>query len=160
MNNVYLSGTLERIINTKTVNTKNGNKTVTIFTLKCTEDKNSEYIKCEAWDASAEIIANLQVGSFVFGFGRIKNNSWQDKTTNKTVYDTVVAVKHLAKLDIRAVKKNDVVPAVQDAVATQQAPQQVQQPVQQAVQQVPQYVQQPQNQNVVPESVTSNEIPF
>lgn len=101
MNDVYLTGTVERKFPIKNLSTKNGKETHVIkFTMKCPNGKSSEYVACEAWGGTAKTVDSAGVGAVLFGRGSIRNNAYEGK--NGKVYEQLVSLRNVAVLSLTA----------------------------------------------------------
>lgn len=57
-----------------------------------------EYYDFKAWSPAREVLAGLTDGQKILISGQLDRESWKDKTTDKTVYKTVVLVNTIAEL--------------------------------------------------------------
>lgn len=102
MNDVYLTGTLERKFPMRTITMKKGGESYVVkFTLKCPNGKSSEYITCEAWGGTAKTVDAANNGAILFARGSIRNNSYEGK--NGKVFEQLVSVRNVGELNISAV---------------------------------------------------------
>lgn len=57
-----------------------------------------EYYDIKAWGQARDTLAGISDGSKIIVSGSLDRESWKDKTTEKTVYKTVVLVSTIAEL--------------------------------------------------------------
>jgi single-stranded DNA-binding protein len=57
-----------------------------------------EYFDLKAWAQARDALAGLSDGARIIVSGSLDRESWKDKTTEKTVYKTVVLVNTIAEL--------------------------------------------------------------
>lgn len=70
-------------------------------------EREADFINCQAWRGTAEVIANnLNKGSLIGVEGRIQTRNYQDND-NKTVYITEVVVDTVTFLEPRAESQNN-----------------------------------------------------
>lgn len=70
-------------------------------------EREADFINCQAWRGTAEVIANnLNKGSLIGVEGRIQTRNYQDND-NKTVYITEVVVDTVTFLESRAESQNN-----------------------------------------------------
>jgi single-stranded DNA-binding protein len=57
-----------------------------------------DYFDVKAWSPAREQMAGITDGTRIIVSGQLDRESWKDKTTEKTVYKTVVLVNTIAEL--------------------------------------------------------------
>lgn len=94
MNCVILAGYVSTDINTSY--TQNENKMIANFNVACRNGKNTEFIRCVAWEKTAEFISKyFKKGSYIaIPSGRLQTRKYTDKD-GKTVYVTEVIVEEV-----------------------------------------------------------------
>jgi len=98
MNQVNLVGRLTKEATLKTTTT---GKQVATFTLAIRNRESADFINCQAWSKTAEIIDKYtQKGSLIGVTGRISTRSYDDKDGRK-VYVTEVIVNEVELLESR-----------------------------------------------------------
>lgn len=116
-NKVILMGNLARDPEKKSFD---GGKQVTNFTIAVNrqwvgpegqEAKEVSFIDCQSWGKQGETIATyFSKGSHIFIEGRLKQDTWTDKETQKKQSRLRVVVEHFSFLDSK--KSGDSIPAV------------------------------------------------
>lgn len=97
---IILTGNLTRDPECRWVNQ---GKPVTTLSVACNSRKQNQatgqyedteplYVKCEAWEALAEDLANLRKGQRLHVHGRIIPNTWTDSKTQRKHYDWKVRI--------------------------------------------------------------------
>jgi single-strand DNA-binding protein len=108
-NKVLLMGNLTRDVELKY--TPNGNQAVANFGIACNrrfktqsgeEREEVTFVDCEAWGRTAEVMSQyLSKGRPVFIEGRLRLDTWQDKTTNENRSKLKVVVDTFQFVDSR-----------------------------------------------------------
>lgn len=85
-------GTIAKEVEMKSVGTG-----LAQFSIKSTETFSSgktfsSYFNCKAWGEIAQQVKNFPVGTRVEVHGKLKQESWKDKTTQKTRYADIIEV--------------------------------------------------------------------